>query len=1336
MATIVLSAVGAAVGGSIGGSVLGLSAAAIGHFAGGVIGRSIDQRLLGQGSEVVETGRANRLRLTGAGEGDTVAQVYGRMRIAGQIIWATEFRQDVTVTGGGGGGKGRPRPPQPTTRNYSYSVSLAIAICEGEITNLGRVWADGTEIAPGSLAMRVYKGTHDQLPDPRIEAVEGAGTVPAYRGTAYVVIEDLDLGSYGNRVPQFTFEVTRPAQPHQQNGSDDPVHALRAVALLPGSGEYTLATTPVTMNFGAGSSGLANVNSPSGKSDFATALDALTGELPNCGATYLIVSWFGDDLRCDSCTVRPKVEQQQYDASNMPWQVTGLTRATAQPVPEDSSGSIVYGGTPADAAVIEAILGLQQSGQEVMFYPFILMDQTAGNTLPDPYSEALSQPVLPWRGRITLPVAPNRTNSDDGTPVAVTHVTTFFGTATAADFAISPVSTSAPTQSNGAKDLLSYGGAVKHSPVTYTGPEEWGYRRFILHNAALCAAAGGVESFCIGSEMPGLTQIRGPGNSFPAVDQLIALAAEVRMILGPDTKISYAADWSEYWGYQPKDSPGDRFFHLDPLWADPNIDFIGIDNYMPLSDWRDGTDHLDASVGSIYDPGYLKSNIEGGEGYDWFYHSDEARAAQIRTPITDKAESEPWVWRYKDIRNWWSNGHHDRVNGVRLEVASPWIPKSKPIRFTEFGCAAIDKGTNQPNKFVDPKSSESSLPYFSSGRRDDLMQVQYLRAMTEYWSAPENNPLSPEYDGRMIDMERAYAWAWDARPFPFFPNNQTLWADGANYARGHWISGRISGRTLANVVDEIASRAGMRHHDVSGLHGFVRGYSVEQVGEARAALQPLMLRYGFDAIERDGALLFRMRDGLPDAVIDPAHLVRDPQSGQTLEETRASMTEIAGRVRLRFVEADADFEVIAEEAILPDDATHAVSTSEMPLAMTRAEGRATVERWLSEARVATDSLQLTLPPSSLGLGAGDVIALAEAGGSGHFRIDRVEQMGTAQSIEAVRIEPESYRPVDITEEPPATRPFISPVPVFPLFLDLPLMTGAEVPHAPHIALGGTPWPGSAAIYASDTDANYRLNSVVDIRSRIGITQTPLLAAAPGLLDRGEGLTVSMLHGQLESISTDDLLAGGNLCAIGDGTPDGWEIMQFRDAELVDQDTYFLHTRLRGQLGTDALMPAEWPSGSYIVMLDGIPEQIQLADAQRRRARHYRIGPTGRPVDDPSYQHAVVAFEGVGLRPFAPVHLKARDTGGGITLSWVRRTRIDGDRWETPDVPLGEERELYLVQVSQNGSVLREQIVEAPNWTYSAANRASDGLTGGITLAVAQISGLFGPGAFASLEITA
>src|SRR5690606_26109313 len=109
-----------------------------------------------------------------------------------------------------------------------------------------------------------------------------------------------------------------------------------------------------------------------------------------------------------------------------------------------------------------------------------------------------------------------------------------------------------------------------------------------------CAAAGGVDAFIIGSELRGLTQIRSGAGTYPAVSQLITLANDCRSRLGAGTKISYAADWSEYFGHHPQDGSGDVYFHLDPLWASPNVDFIGIDNYMPLSDWRDGFDHADA----------------------------------------------------------------------------------------------------------------------------------------------------------------------------------------------------------------------------------------------------------------------------------------------------------------------------------------------------------------------------------------------------------------------------------------------------------------------------------------------------------------------------------------------------------------------------------------------------------------------------------------------------------------------------------------------------------------------------------------------------------------------
>jgi hypothetical protein len=153
------------------------------------------------------------------------------------------------------------------------------------------------------------------------------------------------------------------------------------------------------------------------------------------------------------------------------------------------------------------------------------------------------------------------------------------------------------------------------------------------------------------------------------------------------SRFSYTADWSEYFGHQPQDGSGDVYFHLDPLWAGAAIDFVGIDNYLPLSDWRDGFDHLDAQARwpAIHDRAYLQSNIAGGEGFDWLYAAEADRAAQVRTPITDGAHDKPWGFRPKDLRAWWSNRHCDRPGGVEAGIPTAWMPESKPIRFTELG---------------------------------------------------------------------------------------------------------------------------------------------------------------------------------------------------------------------------------------------------------------------------------------------------------------------------------------------------------------------------------------------------------------------------------------------------------------------------------------------------------------------------------------------------------------------------------------------------------------------------------------------------------------------------
>ena len=1314
MATIVLSAVGAAAGASIGGGVLGLSSMLIGRAIGATIGQSIDRRIFGQrllgGSEVVEQGQVDRFRLTGASEGAPVPETYGRMRVSGQVIWASRFLESVSkervATGGKGGGGGG---GTTTVKTYSYSVSLAIALGAGEISRLGRIWADGNEIAPSDLNLRVYTGSESQLPDPKIEAVEGAGNVPAFRGTAYVVIEDLELGPFGNRVPQFNFEVVRPEQ-GQAETDTDLSRAIRAVALVPGTGEYSLATTPVHISRGPGRNVSVNVNSPTGLTDCAASVASMKAELPNHKATSLVVSWFADDLRCGQATISPRVDQDEFDGVEMPWSVSGLTRGEAGVVPQ-LDGRPVYGGTPTDASVVEAIQALREDAREVMFYPFLLLEQMEGNGLTDPWTGAADQKPLPWRGRITLSAAPGQPGSPDGTAQAESEVAAFFGTASPADFVVSGTS------------------------VTYTGAPERSYRRFILHYAHLCAAAGGVDAFCIGSEMRSLTQIRGPGNSFPAVAALRGLAADVRAILGYGTKIGYAADWSEYFGYHPQDGSGDVFFHLDPLWADANIDYVGIDNYHPLTDWRDGEGHADIAWGAAHNLAYLRSNIEGGEGYDWYYANQLDADAQVRTPITDGAYGEPWIYRFKDLRAWWGNLHYERQGGVRSATPTAWFPQSKPFWFTELGCPAVDKGANAPYKFFDPKSSESSLPPYSNGRRDDAIQLQFLIAQLGYWGDSANNPVSPIYGAPMIDMDHVFLWSWDARPFPFFPNNLALWSDGGNYQRGHWLNGRTSSRSLASVVAEICAASGITEIDTSELYGVVRGFSNEGAETGREALQPLMLAYGFDVLERQGVLVFRTRTARPTGDVGPADLVETGEVPGAIERIRAPEAETVGRVRISAIEAEGSYQIRSGEAIFPDETVETVTSSDLPLLLTKAELRAIAERWLAEARVARDTLRFSLPPSRTGFAVGDVVTIAEDGTDARYRIDRMEQSGL-QIASAVRVDADIYTPSpDLEEAGPQPEAFVPPVPVHPVFLDLPLLKGDEVPHAPHVAIAADPWPGSAAVYKSASGAGFALDALATQPAAIGITETPLFSAAPGLWDRGAPLQVRLSGGVFDAVSEADLLNGANAVAIGTGADDLWEIFQFRDAVLVGPDLYELSMRLRGQGGTDAFMPAVWPTGSVVVPLTSALVQIGLGASERGLARTYRIGPGDRPVEDPVFVEETRAFLGVGLRPYVPVHLRALPDGAGDTaLTWIRRTRIDGDGWLGYDVPLGESRELYLVRVLAGAQVVREATVSLPAWTYGAADKAADGVSGAVTLEVAQLSDRFGPGPFGRITI--
>ena len=83
--------------------------------------------------------------------------------------------------------------------------------------------------------------------------------------------------------------------------------------------------------------------------------------------------------------------------------------------------------------------------------------------------------------------------------------------------------------------------------------------------------------------------------------------------------------------------------------------------------------------------------------------------------------------------------------------------------------------------------------------------------------------------------------------------------------------------------------------------------------------------------------------------------------------------------------------------------------------------------------------------------------------------------------------------------------------------------------------------------------------------------------------------------------------------------------------------------------------------------------------------------------------------------------------GALEVSFIRRTRIDGDAWEASDVPLVEESEHYVVRLRKDDAIIRTQFVDTPFWIYPLSEQAADGLTGGFDVEVAQLSATYGEG---------
>ena len=207
---------------------------------------------------------------------------------------------------------------------------------------------------------------------------------------------------------------------------------------------------------------------------------------------------------------------------------------------------------------------------------------------------------------------------------------------------------------------------------------------------------------------------------------------------------------------------------MDKLWANENIDFIGIDAYFPLTNTT-----VKPTVNEI------KEGWHSGEGWDFYYNEER----------TETFPFEP-KWAWKNIR-WFIENEHINADGT----PTLWQPNMKKVQFIEYGFPSVDLCTNQPNVFHDPTSTENAFPRGSNGYVDYESQTDAIIATEEYWN--ENADI----------VENKFLWTWDARPYPFFPRLEEVWSDYSNWQYGHWINGKVMNYYIKYIVSLLFEKA-------------------------------------------------------------------------------------------------------------------------------------------------------------------------------------------------------------------------------------------------------------------------------------------------------------------------------------------------------------------------------------------------------------------------------------------------------------------------------------------------------------------------------------------------
>jgi hypothetical protein len=366
---------------------------------------------------------------------------------------------------------------------------------------------------------------------------------------------------------------------------------------------------------------------------------------------------------------------------------------------------------------------------------------------------------------------------------------------------------------------------------------------------------------------------------------------------------------------------------------------------------------------------------------------------------------------------------------------------------------------------------------------------------------------------------------------------------------------------------------------------------------------------------------------------------------------------------------------------------------------------------------------------------GAIVSLPAGGNPSEFLVTAIEE-GVVRKVTARQFARGVPAPWTVSRPSGKVGPAVAAGPPHALFLDLPAAIGAGGANDQfRVAAWQKPWCGQA-LFASPESTGFMQRAFVAVPAALGRLTEALPPGFEGRIDRAGSLMVDLFDADATSVTTPQLLNGANAAAVRSASG-AWEVLQFATAEEISPGIWRLSCLVRGQLGTGDAMLAGATAGTDFVLLDDavVPAGLQAGEAGL--SLNWRIGPAAGDLSEAGFATSTQVGGVRALLPYAPVHLRGQWNGADLALSWIRRGRLDADRWDASGIPLAEEVEQYLLAIAPaDGATVRTETVSQPSWLYDAAAIAADfGVPPvAIDLTVRQLSAAVGWGIAATRRI--